>query len=635
MVKTNDNRENILKRGSKPYIRWWWFADPIKKEDISFQIEWIAANGFGGVEIAWVYPSNFSEPPEHFLSTGWADLVHFAYQECIKNNLVCDFTFGTLWPFGGSFVTPEFASRTWKGLSTQEIRKSWESAYNKDAKPVLDHLNHRAMEFYAEHILSGFNNILKDRSNYKTPYPSSFFCDSLEVESEGIWSDELEELFIKRYGYLITPYMKNIDTEPHRRFEYRQVVSELFLEEFFIPYNKMCSDNNMLSRVQAHGALTDILKAFSLCDIPESEALLFDPEFSYIPASGAALSGRPVISCETFTCLYGWVTSPGKAPHIKEEKIEDLKLLADALFACGVNHIVWHGMPFNGKGDSQEFYATVHVGREGSLSPHLKTFNNYMSFISNYMQEGTPLTSVAVYLPIEDMQMKDRIPKEKQKPSSLYYWEMHDIRWPEHLDGYHPTWVSTPFLKEAYVNKTTGNIHIGKAIFTALYINAKWLTLEGLEALVSLAEAGGEIIVESLPAEPGTIIHKTYQGLLHKLEKYKKTLKECQNNTMHPFLTDLDNKKLPLFRARITGKTISCFIAHPEANGITYPMKYGHALELKEHTRNFRFQLPVEDSKTVSIIDYTVNFKPGESKLLSIDFLKNGSIKEIPLPMIE
>lgn len=634
-MKNKETREIILKRGSKPYIRWWWFANSIKKEDISYQIEWIATNGFGGVEIAWIYPSKKNKLPEPFLSDGWADLVNFAFQECEKNKLVCDLSFGTLWPFGGSFVIPEFASRTWERLSTQQLKNSWESAYSNDPRPVIDHLNHSAFEFYAEHMLTGFKNILSSQSNRETHKPSSFFCDSLEVETEGLWTDHFEEQFRKHYNYSISPYMKKLDKNPHRRFEYRRVVSDLFLEEFFIPYNKMCSDNNMLSRVQAHGALTDILKAFSLCDIPESEALLFDPEFSFIPASASVLADRPVTSCEAFTCLYGWVKSPEKAPYIKEEKIEDLKLLADALFACGVNHIVWHGMPFNGKGESQQFYATVHVGREGSLSPHLKTFNNYMSFISNSMQEGRPLTSIAVYLPIEDMQIKDRVPKEKQKPSSLYHWEMHDIRWPEHINGYHPTWVSTPFLKEAYVNRKTGNIHIDKAIFTALYINAKWLTLEGLEALVSIAADGGRIIVKSLPAEPGTVKHNTYSNLLEKLTKYKKTLKECPNNTVYPFLTDLDNKKLPLYRTRITGSTITCFIAHPEANGITYPMEYGHGLNLKEHTRNFRFQFLAADSKKISIIDYTANFKPGESKLISIDFLKDGSIKEIHLPDVE
>ena len=37
---------------SKPYTRWWWFADEIKKDDIAHQLEWVKENNFGGVEIA-------------------------------------------------------------------------------------------------------------------------------------------------------------------------------------------------------------------------------------------------------------------------------------------------------------------------------------------------------------------------------------------------------------------------------------------------------------------------------------------------------------------------------------------------------------------------------------------------------
>src|SRR5207248_1938514 len=88
------------------------------------------------------------------------------------------------------------------------------------------------------------------------------------------------------------------------------------------------------------------------------------PTFSRIPASAAALAGKPVVSCETFTCVYGFV-APGNIEPLRywrREQVADLKLLADALFAQGVNQILWHGMPFNGPGGRNEFYASVHVG---------------------------------------------------------------------------------------------------------------------------------------------------------------------------------------------------------------------------------------------------------------------------------
>ena len=38
------------------------------------------------------------------------------------------------------------------------------------------------------------------------------------------------------------------------------------------------------------------------------------PHFSRIAASAAALSGKPVVSAETFTCLYGFVTPTTSSP---------------------------------------------------------------------------------------------------------------------------------------------------------------------------------------------------------------------------------------------------------------------------------------------------------------------------------
>src|SRR5262245_49191331 len=35
---------------SKPYTRWWWLSGPFRREDIRDQLEWLRANGFGGVE---------------------------------------------------------------------------------------------------------------------------------------------------------------------------------------------------------------------------------------------------------------------------------------------------------------------------------------------------------------------------------------------------------------------------------------------------------------------------------------------------------------------------------------------------------------------------------------------------------
>ena len=69
---------------SKPITRWWWFASDIKKADIASQLEWLKANGFGGVEVAWIYPLNRMKkdtlnitPRQEWLGNEWMDVVKY------------------------------------------------------------------------------------------------------------------------------------------------------------------------------------------------------------------------------------------------------------------------------------------------------------------------------------------------------------------------------------------------------------------------------------------------------------------------------------------------------------------------------------------------------------------------------
>jgi hypothetical protein len=115
--------------------------------------------------------------------------------------------------------------------------------------------------------------------------------------------------------------------------------------------------------------------------------------FSRIPASAGLLAKKPVISAETFTCLHGF--SHYRDPELyklwKQEDILDLKLLADAIIAQGVNQIVWHGMPFNPVGENNEFYAAVHIGADAKLAKDLAQFNQYLTHLCRIMQTGKTL----------------------------------------------------------------------------------------------------------------------------------------------------------------------------------------------------------------------------------------------------
>src|SRR5262249_59063021 len=112
-----------------------------------------------------------------------------------------------------------------------------------------------------------------------------------------------------------------------------------------------------VARAQPRGPRPARWPASPAVATPEVEPLLSPPHFARIAASAAAMGGKPVVSCETFTCLYGF-----PAVHLKEEQTSDLRLLADAAIAHGVKQVVWHGMPYNPPGGSDSFFATDQLG---------------------------------------------------------------------------------------------------------------------------------------------------------------------------------------------------------------------------------------------------------------------------------
>jgi hypothetical protein len=555
---------NLYKSG-KPYTRWWWFAGEIKKDDIAFQLDWVKRNNFGGVEIAWLYPLKESPRTPEWLSHEWAEAVRFAKEYATSIGLGCDFTFGSLWPFGGTIVPKKDSSRNFYGFSGQKLDRAWEMHLNKQGY-VLNHLDRFALERYSKKMGKALAPALKIS-------PSALFCDSWEVAAEQLWTMGFDKTFLKKYGYSVNKYMPTIDKYPDIRYDYRKLIAEYILEEFYKPYAKICHKIGAFSRVQCHGSPTDLLASYSQADIPESEAILFDPDFSVITASAARLAGRNIVSTEAFTCIYGWIPYPGPGQFQKKEQVADMKLMADALFANGVNQIIWHGMPYNPENGDNRFYASVHVGPDSYFADEIMPFNKYMQKVSAIMRLGRTYSDVAVYLPIEDTQMANLLPKKLQKPSAKYHWEMHYTRTPPELKGCHPLWVSSYFLKNAKYKK--GLLRCGKAEFTSLYINSKWLDRDGLKHILRLVREGLPVCLKQIPKQPGRIKSPDYKTMVKELIVLKNVSGSFNKIAVRPAL--VKGNDLPDFWCREEGNERYIFFAHPGAQNLTYPLKYGYS----------------------------------------------------------
>lgn len=589
------SQEQYGNRG-RPYVRWWWFASEIRNEDIDRQIEWIRNAGFGGVELAFVYPSNNTNRVYPFLGPEWQTAVAYCARACGTAGMGFDLTFGSLWPFGGSMVGAEDASQTHAGLSLQRLSRSWELGEGKSPAYIVNHLDRGALRRYASVVGPAMRPALETYAkacvtasagthglDVVANSPPCLFCDSWEVHVEGLWTDGFGECFAREFGYRIEPYMPRLDEEPDVRYDYRRLLSRLVLEEFYQPFAEVCHEHDALARVQCHGAPTDLIAAYAAVDVPESETLLFDPPFSAIAASAAAQSGAGVVSCEAFTCLYGWRRWPGPGPYHGEECWQDIRMTADAMFSSGVNHVVWHGMPFSNEEAPQRFYATVHVGPDASFAAELPALNAYFANVCCLMQEGRTWAPLAVYQPLEDMFRLGELADEDRRPSAFHHWEMQYLRFPHETLPYRPVWTSEHFLASARVT-ANGAIELGSHRVSALYVASEYLHPAVLEHLLRIARAGGTVVLTRDPKQPGRARRPGYTRLLLDLRAVSlESLQDVPPGRLEPVVA---GDELPDFWARElepdghrTEPVLRLFFAHPLASRIRYPMAYRYSDE--------------------------------------------------------
>jgi hypothetical protein len=602
---------------ARPFVRWWWFAGCIDKDAIRFQLDWIRKNHFGGVELAWVYSRERAVHGPKWLSPELSDLVAYAKKYATSVGLGCDLTCGTAWPFGGSIVEQKDAAQLHDGLSPQRLEKSWEEPKQGY---ILNHLDRSALSRYVKTIINAFSDAIAQGS-------VALFCDSWEVEGKTLWTRGLTDKFADRYCYDIMEFVDDLEKHPDVWYDYRALLADYVLDEFYGPYTALCHEAGAIARVQCHGAPTDLLAAYALVDVPESEALLFDPSFSRIAASAAALTAKSLVSAESFTCLYGWNPYPGPGPFQKKEQIADLKLLADGLFANGVNMIVWHGMPYNPPHGNNEFYASVHVGPNSNFASDIPGFNEYLENISTLMREGHTYTDIAVYLPREDNWMRGEVPEDKKRPSARYYWEMQHERMPEETRPFHPLWINSRALYSARCED--GMVLCQAVRFRCLYVNTEWLDHDTLAAILRLARQGLPVCMKQRPIQPGRYHDKHYQKTVTDLFSCETVRMELAEVIAHqPFL--MADQPLEYWCRRHDDEVV-IFVAHPLTTAVSYPMEYGQSLctEVKE--------IPVTLSFSGHRIDTILVFRPYQSLCLRIS--SKGAVSyedvvcELPVPL--
>lgn len=99
----------------RPFVRWWWNGDKVKKAELARELKLLKQAGIGGVEINPIkFPLTtdvLHTPALTWLSPAWIDMLDYALTEAHDQGLTPDLIVGSGWPFGAEYLTGEDRSQ--------------------------------------------------------------------------------------------------------------------------------------------------------------------------------------------------------------------------------------------------------------------------------------------------------------------------------------------------------------------------------------------------------------------------------------------------------------------------------------------------------------------------------------------
>ena len=480
---------------------------------------------------------------------------------------------------------------------------------------MVNHLDSNAFRHFEAPFTKALTPALKGSA-------SALFSDSWEIKLNGthkIWTRGFDSAFEQRFGYDLIPFMEDsLDNFPEVRYDYMQLLSDYVIDGFYRPFHRRAHALGAFSRAQCLASPTDVMAAYAVVDVPETEAMLNNPNYARVVSSAACLAGKREVSSETFTCMYGFSLT-----NLREEQTADLKLVADAIIAQGVNQIFYHGMPYNGvECDTNDFFATVYIGPNGSLTEELPAFNAYLEKVCGMLKKGKTYSDVAVYIPYEDHVMAGPYPPERQR---VWVWGQYEMRYivpPREVEDRHPLWINRLFLEKAEYNNE--KLITGDAAFNSLYVDVAYLDKRALDEMLRLARRGLPICLTQRPQEPGKIKSSNYEKNLNSLLSLENVSSDWSEIENSPPL--LQGDSLPDYWCRVDGKEHYLFFSHPYTKGLVYPLTSGDAW----CDRSIFYPLSIHANGKETQL--TLEFKPYQSLMVKVD--ANGNCRFIDISFV-
>ncbi len=389
---------------------------------------------------------------------------------------------------------------------------------------TLDHFSGEAFRDY----IDPYNRVLGAARNKLR----AVFNDSYEIYGADYTPRFFEE-FRQRRGYELKEHLPSLvsdapgDEDIRICGDYRETLSDLILEDFSENWTSWARDMSFKTRYQAHGSPGNLLDIYATADIPEcetfyatrfdipglrweeSDALEAHPDMIMLKfaSSAAHISGKPIISSETFTWL---------REHFKTA-LSQCKPEVEQVFLSGVNHVFLHGStyyPDEAEWPGWKFYASVNFVPNNTIWKDAPYLFEYITRCQSMLQSGKSDNEILVYWPFHDVIGADSVGRlllqlgidnkdDWLVPSSFYRLVS---RLMEH--GYSVDFISDRYLLKTVVEEQ--KIRTAGLEYKALIIpDCLHMPVATLESVIRLNKGGGKVIFEGLPETvPGYYLYR-------------------------------------------------------------------------------------------------------------------------------
>jgi hypothetical protein len=370
---------------------------------------------------------------------------------------------------------------------------------------VLDHFSREALDLF----LRAAGDRVMDALGPPGGGPfRSVFCDSLEVYGAD-WTRDLLKEFQARRGYDLGPRLPALWQEagpstPHVRYDYHRTLSDLMLDGFFRPLVAWSEKRGMNARIQAHGALCDVMQAYGIASVPEGENIFLGDRYMVnlrhrrLASSAAHVYGKPLASAETYT----WLRTP-----LFLTTLEQMKAATDSTFLDGMNHLVNHGYSYSPPAAGEPgwaFYASTEANHTNTWWRHYPHLARYVRRAQALLQHGIAVNPVAVYLPLADV--------FALQGAGGFHMDVEFERQlgPDFLFKLRTAGYDFDLVQDHALTTRSrvegGRLRAGTAAYSVVVVPAvRFMPEDALARLAEMAQAGGHLVfVERVPeAAPG------------------------------------------------------------------------------------------------------------------------------------